>query len=106
MGPFALALQARRITTDGYVSRAFICGCSTILTSATIWSMTDSQELIVRVLEYLLNMEPVELEIIPKVAMRPQLSPRSATLGTALAVALPVIVFAVAAVVLVKRKNL
>ena len=106
MGPFALALQARRVTTDGYVSRAFICGCSTLLTSATIWSLTDAQELIVRVLEYLLNMEPVDLEIIPKVAVRPQLSPRSAALGTAIAVVLPVIVFAVAAVVLVKRKNM
>ena len=106
MGPFALALQAKRITSDGYISRAFICGCSTLLTSATIWSMTDSQELIVRVLEYLLNTEPVDLAIMPKVAMRPQLSPRSATLGTAIAVMLPVLIFGVAAVVLFKRKNM
>ena len=32
-GPFALAMQAQRVTTEGYISKAVILGCSTLLTS-------------------------------------------------------------------------
>lgn len=105
LGPFALALQARRITEGGYVSRAFVLGSSTLLTSAQIHAMTDAQEFIVRVVEFLLDTEPVELGIMAKAALRPQLSVESITLGSLLLVAMPLVVFAAAVMVLWPRRN-
>ncbi|MBE5804059.1 MAG: hypothetical protein E7316_06050 [Clostridiales bacterium] len=105
LGPFALSLQARRVTTEGYISRAFVLGCSTVLTDAQIHAMTDSQEFILRVVEFLLDADPVDLNIMAKSALRPQLSVRSVTLGSVLLVALPLSVLAVAFIVLWPRRN-
>ena len=105
LGPFALALQARRVTEGGYVSRAFVLGSSTLLTSAQIHAMTDAQEFIVRVVEFLLDTEPVDLGIMAKAALRPQLSVESITLGSLLLVAMPLVVFAAAVMVLWPRRN-
>ena len=105
LGPFALALQARRVTEEGYVSRAFVVGCSTLLTDSQVHAMTDSQEFIIRVTEFLLNTEPMDLGIVAKQAVRPQLSVRSVTLGSVLIVALPLAVLAVAAMILIPRRK-
>lgn len=105
LGPFALALQAQRMTEDGYVSRAFVLGCSTVLTASQIHAMTDSQEFILRMTEYLLDTEPADLNIMAKAALRPQLSVESVTLGSVLLAALPLMVAAAALMVLWPRKN-
>lgn len=105
LGPFALGLQASRVTTEGYISRAFVLGCSTLLTDSQVHAMTDSQEFILRMAEYLLNTEPTDLGIMAKSALRPQLSVASVTLGSLLLVALPMAVLAVALVVLWPRRN-
>ncbi len=105
LGPFALGLQARRVTTEGYISRAFVLGCSTLLTDSQVHAMTDSQEFILRVMEFLLDTEPVDLGIMAKAALRPQLSVESVTLGSVLLVALPLAVLAAAFVVLWPRRN-
>lgn len=105
LGPFALGLQARRVTTEGYISRAFVLGCSTLLTDSQIHAMTDSQEFILRVMEFLLDTEPVDLGIMAKAALRPQLSVESVALGSVLLVALPLAVLAAAFVVLWPRRN-
>ena len=86
LGPFSLGLQARRVTTEGYVSRAFVLGSSTVLTDSQIHAMTDSQEFTLRVVEFLLNAEPIDLGIMAKSALRPQLSVESVTLGSVLLV--------------------
>lgn len=104
-GPFALALQARRITDEGYVSRAFVLGCSTLLTESTIHAMTDAQEFIIRIVEFLLDSEPVDLGIMAKAALRPQLSVESVTAGSVMLVALPLLVVAAAVLVLWPRRN-
>lgn len=105
LGPFALGLQARRVTTEGYISRAFVLGCSTLLTDSQIHAMTDSQEFILRVMEFLLDTEPVDLGIMAKAALRPQLSVESVALGSVLLVALPLAVLAAAFIVLWPRRN-
>lgn len=105
LGPFSLGLQARRVTTEGYVSRAFVLGSSTVLTDSQIHAMTDSQEFILRTVEFLLNTDPIDLGIMAKSALRPQLSVESVTLGSVLLVALPLTVLAVAFMVLWPRRN-
>ena len=104
-GPFALALQARRVTEQGYVSRAFVLGSSTLLTSSQIHAMTDAQEFIIRVTEFLLDTEPVDLGIMAKAALRPQLSVESTMLGSMLLVTLPMLVLAAALLVLWPRRS-
>ena len=105
LGPFALGLQARRVTTEGYISRAFVLGCSTVLTDSQVHAMTDSQEFILRVAEFLLDTEPTDLGIMAKSALRPQLSVESVTLGSVLLAALPLAVLAAAFIVLWPRRN-
>ena len=105
LGPFALALEARRVTEEGYVSRAFVLGSSTLLTSSQIHAMTDAQEFIIRVVEFLLDMGPVDLGIMAKAALRPQLSVNALTLGSVLLVALPLVVLAMAFTILWPRRN-
>lgn len=104
-GPFALALQARRITPEGYVSRAFVIGCSTLLTDSQIQSMTDSQAFTVRVAEFLLGQKQVALDIMPKLALRPQLSPESTQPGALVLVALPIAILVLALMILIPRKR-
>lgn len=105
LGPFALGLQARRVTAEGYISRAFVLGCSTLLTDSQVHSMTDSQEFILRMMEFLLNTEPTDLGIMARSALRPQLSAESVTLGSLLLVVLPLAVLAAAFAVLWPRRN-
>lgn len=105
VGPFALALQAQRLTDAGYLSRAFVLGCSTLLTSPDVYAMTNSQEFILRVVQYLRSDEPVSVNIMAKAAVRPGLSANSVTLGSLLIVVLPLMVLAAAVVVLGNRKN-
>lgn len=104
-GPFALALQSERITTEGYLSRAFIIGCSGTLTDEKNLSMTSAQQLIIRVMEYLLGLGASNLDIMPKVALRPSLGAGSVRLGSVLLVALPAAVLLAALLVLVRRRN-
>ncbi len=58
IGPFALALSSTRVTEKGQHFRAFVLGCSTVLTSSQVHAMTDSQQFIVKMVEYLLNGSP------------------------------------------------
>lgn len=104
-GPFALALQASRITEEGSVSRACILGCSAALTSAELYAMTVSQELTIRMTEYLLGMEPVDLRIMSKAALRPMLGADAAGPGSLALVMLPVAVVMLAVLILLPRRR-
>ena len=104
-GPFALALQARRITTGGYLSRACIIGCSGTLTNEQIYAMTDCQQLIVRMAEFLLNLEASDLDILAKEAIRPALGVGSLQPGAILLALLPAAVLLAALLVLRKRAS-
>ena len=105
VGPFTLALEATRITASGNVSRAFVLGCSTLLTSSQIHAMTDAEEFILRTMQFLLDAQPSDLGIMARTAVRPALSARSYGLGSLLLVALPMAVIAAALLILLPRRN-
>lgn len=102
---FPLALEARRITTEGFISRAFIIGCSAALADQQLFAMTDSQQMTIRVMEFLLQTDASDLMISPKEALRPGLRPESTNLGSVLIVALPLAVLAAAVLVLGPRRS-
>ena len=105
IGPFALALEATRVTASGNISRAFVLGCSALLTSEQIYAMTDAEEFILRTAQFLLHTQPTDLGIMAKTAVRPALSARSYALGSLLLVALPLAVLAAAVLILLPRRN-
>ena len=105
-GSFALALQARRITTAGYVSRACVIGCSGALVNEQVYAMTDIQQFVVRMAEFLLDLNASDLNILAKEAIRPALDTGSIGPGTVLLVALPAGVLLAALLVLGRRRRM
>ncbi len=97
--------MASRLTEEGFLTRAVMLGCSSMLTTSEVYSMTNTSEFLVRCFEYLLNTSPVDMNIMATPALRQQLSARSMTLGTTLAVALPFSVLAAAVVALGRRSS-
>ena len=104
-GPFALALQARRVTDSGYLSRACIIGCSGALVNEQVYAMTDIQPFIVRMAEFLLDLEASDLDILAKEAIRPALGTGSIGPGAVLLAALPAAVLLAALLVLGSRRR-
>ena len=104
-GPFALALQARRVTNEGYISRAFIIGCSAAVMDEQLLSMTDMPQLLIRTAEFLLDADASSLDIMDRAAVRPTLGLGSTALGSVLVVALPAAVLLAALLVLVSRRR-
>ncbi len=102
---FPLALEARRVTTEGYVSRAFIIGCSAALADQQLYAMTDSQQVTIRIMEFLLKTDAADLMIAPKEAIRPALGTGSTNLGSILLVALPLSVLFAALLILGPRRS-
>ena len=102
---FPLALEARRVTTEGYISRAFIIGCSAALADQQLYAMTDSQQVTIRVMEFLLKTDASDLQIAPKEATRPALGTGSTNLGSVLLVALPLTVLFAAILILGPRRS-
>ena len=104
-GPFALGLEARRVTEEGYVSRAFIIGSGSALTEQQIYAMTDTQQFILRVTEFLQDLGASDLSIMAKDALRPALGAGSTLTGSLILVALPALVLMAALLVLIPRRR-
>ena len=104
-GPFALALQAERITESGNISRAFICGCSGMLTEEQVYAMTDVRQLILRMTDYLAGYSGTSLNISARTAVRPGLSARGNGLGSLIVAILPLTVLLAALIELIRRKS-
>lgn len=102
---YPLALQARRITTEGYVSRAFIIGCGSVLIDRSLYAVTYCQALTVNVMEFLLQNQGSGLNIMAKDAVRPGLKTESLSLGSILLIALPLSVLFAALLILGPRRN-
>ena len=96
-------LQARRVTAEGYVSRACAIGCSGMLTNEQVYAMTDCQPLIVRMAEFLVGMESDASGIAAKEAVRPALGVGSVQAGAVLLAVLPAGVLLAAFLVLRRR---
>lgn len=104
-GPFVLALQAQRMTSEGYVSRAFISGSSGMMTESQIYAITDVQQLMIRMMEYLTNQPGSNLDIMAKNAIRPGLSAKGNGLGSVVISILPLSILLAALIVLGRRRN-
>ena len=105
IGSFPLALEARRITGEGYISRAFIIGCSAAMADQQLYSMTDSRAMVIRTAEFLLKLDASDLNIMPREAVRPALKTTSTGLGSLILTALPLSIICAALLVLGPRRN-
>ena len=105
-GPFALALQAKRFTDTGDVSRAFIIGSSALLTEEQLFTMTDGEEFLVRAVSFLTGDDSIDTSIMVKTALRPGLSVNALSLGSVVLVGLPILVLLAAIIILLPRRNL
>jgi hypothetical protein len=105
VGPFSLALLCTRTQEDGTLSRAFILGSSAVLTESSIYDISYNLEFTLRFCEYLLNQKPISLDIISKPYTRPGLKEGSRAVGGVVAVALPLLVLALALVILLPRRH-
>lgn len=105
-GPFALALQAKRFTDTGDVSRAFIIGSSALLTEEQLFTMTDGEEFLVRAVSFLTGDDSIDTSIMVKTALRPGLSVNALSLGSVVLVGLPILVLLAAVIILLPRRNL
>ena len=103
-GPFALALQSRR-WIEGQLSRAFIIGNSEALYDTEVLNSSDSPWLLIRTLEFLLDLEATDLDIMEREAVRPSLGVGSVRTGSILLTALPAAVLLAALLVLVRRRR-
>ena len=105
MGPFALCLTGERMTEAGELTKGMILGCSTVLTSAELYAMTDAQSLILNACRYLSGREVSAVAIPARNAMRPMLSARGHLLGWLILAAVPLTVTVTALLVLVPRNR-
>lgn len=105
IGPFPLALLSERLMDSGELSRAFVIGNSTFMTDSSMYATTDTGAFLLKMLEYLLEQEPIALNIAAKAAVRPGLDPGSQALGLTLIFCVPLAVLAAAVWVLGPRRN-
>jgi len=105
IGPFSLALLSERLQSDGTASRAFVIGNSTLFTESQFYSITYNLQFLLKMTGYLLNQQPISLDILSKPSVRTVLAPESQTVGTALVVAVPLLILAAALAVLLPRRH-
>lgn len=107
-GQFALAMTADRAFSDGTRSRAFIIGSSAIFTDSTgfMYNNTYSGELLLYATQYLSGKETINLAILPREAVRPQLNYTDALVPSLLLTLAPLMVLVAAVAILRPRRHL
>lgn len=106
VGPFPLAVLADRAFDDGTRSRFFLIGNSAMFTSETILNRTYSGELLLQVLRHLTGEGAIDLDIVPRQAMRPELNTEGSILPLALVAAPPLLIAILAVAILMPRRYL
>lgn len=91
---------------DGTLSRLFILGNATVFTDYWVQNNTDSNAFLLQMVRSLQGADPVELDIIPKNALRENLTLGNITPAVVVTIMIPLLVLLGAAVVLLPRKNL
>ena len=104
-GPLSLALYAERSHSSGDRSRMLALGSTSMLTYEYIYQRTYTEEFILLMLGELIPESTVSLDIMASAAVRPALTVGSQTFGTALIVALPVLILAAAFLILWPRSR-
>jgi len=92
--------------TDGTHSRAFIIGNSNLFLESWMAEYTYSTEFLLQIVQYLQGKPPINLDILPKEAIRPSLSPDSILPASVTLVLLPTLVLIAAMAVLLPRRHL
>ncbi|MBE5771239.1 MAG: hypothetical protein E7336_07715 [Clostridiales bacterium] len=105
-GVFALSLWSEKMHEDGTLSRLFILGNATVFTDYWVQNNTDSNAFLLQMVRSLQGADPVELDIIPKNALRENLTLGNITPAVVVTIMIPLLVLLGAAVVLLPRKNL
>ena len=105
-GVFPVAVWADKMFEDGTVSRAFVIGNMTMFLDYWVQNNTDSNAFLLQMMRSLQGRDPVNLNILPKNALREGLSLGNLTPAVIVTVLLPLLVVLGAALVLLPRKNL
>lgn len=105
-GIFPLALWADKMHEDGTISHAFIIGNATVFLDYWVQNNTDSNAFLLQMIRSLQGQSPVNLDILPKSALRPALSLGSLAPAVFFTALLPLLVVLGAILVLRPRKNL
>ena len=105
-GVFPLAVLSDRMSEDGSVSRAFVIGNMNMFLDYWVLGSTDANAFLLQMLRSLQGSSPVNLDILPTVALRDNLALGSLTPAVIAAVMLPLLVVLAALLVLLPRKNL
>ena len=105
-GVFALALWADKMDADGQVSRLFVTGNVSMFLDYWVLSSTDANAFLLQMMRALQSADPVNLEILPKTALRDGLAMGSLAPAAAAAALLPLLVLLAALLVLLPRRNL
>ena len=88
-----------------FLALVLAVGCSAALADQQLYAMTDSQQVTIRVMEFLLKTDASDLMIAPKEAIRPALGTASTGFGSILLVALPLSVLFAALLILGPRRS-
>jgi len=105
-GVFALALWADRIEDSGKVSHAFVIGNLSLFTDEWVAANTDASAFLLQAVRTLQGETPVNLDILPKNALREGLTLKSLTVPVIVIALLPLLLLLAAVMVLRPRKNL
>lgn len=105
-GVFPVALWADKMFDDGTLSHAFVIGNMTVFLDYWVQNNTDSTAFLLQMMRSLQGKDPVNLDILPKNALRDGLTLGSIAPAVIAVVLLPLLVALGAALVLLPRKNL
>ncbi|MBQ9263942.1 MAG: Gldg family protein [Clostridia bacterium] len=105
-GTFAVALWSDRMQEDGTVSRMLAVGNMSMFLDYWVQNSTDANAFLLQMLRSLQGRSPVNLDIVPKTALREGMTLGSLTPAVVVTVALPLLVLLGALLVLMPRKNL
>ncbi len=105
VGELPVALYAHRMHANGNVSRMFVIGNSATLMDEYIYQRTFGEQFVMAVLNALMPEDTISLNIASSSAFRPALTAGSQHLGVMLIIALPLLCFIAALLVLIPRRN-
>lgn len=105
-GVFPLAVWADKMDEDGRVSHLFAVGNVSMFLDYWVQNSTDANVFLLQMIRSLQGKDTVDLDIMPKTALRQGLSLGSVTPAVIAAAMLPLLVLLAALLVLLPRKNL
>ena len=105
-GPFVLAALCDRAFGDGVRSRACFIGNSSMFLNDTLYNLTYSNELLQQALRALMGSSPIDLDILPRAAVRPALAAQGNPVPVILLILPPLLIAILAVAILTPRKYL